>query len=78
MRPITSTPEPASQKPSAPESARPNRSQPSQLPKGRPIALAGAVPLPGLEPWTAFGRLCEVEDRNGQNRVFTTHESELH
>lgn len=24
--------------------------------KGRVLALAGALPLPGLEPWTGFGR----------------------
>jgi len=23
---------------------------------GRPATLAGAVPLPGLEPWNGFGR----------------------
>ncbi len=50
-------PEPPPLPPSAPAAA-PNRSQPRRPPKGRPVALAGAVPLPGLEPWTAFGRRC--------------------
>ena len=30
--------------------------QPGRPTSGRPITLAGAVPLPGLEPWTAYGR----------------------
>ena len=34
-----------------------NRAQPPGRPGFRPLALAGAVPLPGLEPWTCFGRL---------------------
>jgi len=48
-------PEPPPPPPVAPATA-PIRSQPRRPPKGRPVALAGAVPLPGLEPWTAFGR----------------------
>ncbi len=35
----------------------PSRPQAPGLPGLRPVALAGAIPLPGLEPWTCFGRL---------------------
>ena len=35
----------------------PSRAQSLELTRARPIALAGAVPLPGLEPWTSYGRL---------------------
>jgi len=48
-------PEPPAPPPSAPVGA-PSHSQPRRPPKGRPVALAGAVPLPGLEPWTLYGR----------------------
>jgi hypothetical protein len=34
----------------------PSRAQSLALPGFRPVALAGAIPLPGLEPWTCFGR----------------------
>ncbi len=40
----------------APEVRAPVAQQPSP-PKERPITPAGALPLPGLEPWTAYGRL---------------------
>lgn len=40
----------------APEVRAPVAQHP-RPPKGRPITLAGAVPLPGLEPWSAYGCL---------------------
>lgn len=38
----------------APPPPPPPKVAPRKLPKGRVIALAGAVPLPGLEPWTVI------------------------
>jgi len=46
----------ASRQPSTPAAPDQDSKQPRRSPKGRPIALAGAVPLPGLEPWTGYGR----------------------
>jgi len=43
--------------PSALTAPAPSRANPLGLPGLRPVTLAGAVPLPGLEPWTCFGRL---------------------
>ena len=40
----------------APLAPAPTRAQSLALPSLRPVALAGAIPLPGLEPWTCFGR----------------------
>jgi len=52
LEPIPAAPEP----PPAPPPACPPVPKPKKAPKGRPVALAGAVPLPGLEPWVGFGR----------------------
>lgn len=49
-------PEPPAPPPTAPIVAA-SHSQPRRLPRGRAVGLAGAVPLPGLEPWTEYGRL---------------------
>lgn len=50
LGPTASTPEPT-----APPPARP-APRVRRVPKERLLSLAGAVPLPGLEPWTGFGR----------------------
>lgn len=52
LEPMPPEPEP----PPAPPAPCPPASLLKKAPKGRPVSLSGAVPLPGLEPWTAFGR----------------------
>lgn len=50
-----------SRNPSPPRPGVPAQSgpvlEPTPGPEAQPVALAGAVPLPGLEPWSGYGRL---------------------
>lgn len=54
MKPAILAPETSVPAPTAGEKAA---DPPSFQPGQRPATLAGAVPLPGLEPWNGFGRL---------------------
>jgi hypothetical protein len=48
-------PPPSPEPPPAPPALTLVPPKPRRMPRGRPVAIAGAVPLPGLEPWIAFG-----------------------
>lgn len=57
LRVITPRLELAGPQPSSPIPLAPDHLRHRTQPRPRPVSLAGAVPLPGLEPWTGFGRL---------------------
>lgn len=56
LRRSTRAQAPAPHPPAAPPAPVLHHSRPRRPPMGPPTALGGAVPLPGLEPWTGFGR----------------------